>query len=875
MIINKKNMYIIIVIFFIIISLYLFYINKNKNYNKNYNKNINNEKYTAIIIEPRKHKALQFVLENFIENLSNEWNIIIFHGNQNINFINNILNNISSSLKNHKDRISLINLRIDNLTINEYNKLLFSKELYNHIPTEVFLIFQTDTMICKDFKNMINDYIQYDYVGAPWGIRRIKEFNRIVTTPDYKNPYELYKMLIGYLGFSIKNKNKIEKLIGNGGLSLRRKSKMLEIINKCPNQNMNEDVYFSIPCKNEIHLNKPSYEDALLFSNESTYTENSFGVHKPWGNMDENEIISKNKTCKGLNTLIDLNNIESTLNDNNPLTNLFDVNNPWLFYNDKNNFKENVQTERQRMNSSYDKVKEPFLNQGNEKYTAIIIETRIHNSLPVVLKNFLDNLPEQWDIIIFHGTGNNNFINSIIDTTLSNYRHRLQLINLNVDELSITEYNNMLLSREFYNYIQTEMFLIFQIDSFICSNFKDTINEFLEYDYVGSPWKHSYTEKLIENSMYKDNGEPVNADADADAGSGDGDVNRSNIKNKYFEYNDEPTNEMNKRLIGSGGLSLRRKSKMIEIIENCPANNKVPEDIYFSIPCNRIKVNKPPYNKAMEFSMESIYSDKSFGINKPWLYLTDDEIIKKNATCPGIKNLYDLNNNQYKNNNVDIIVARYAEDLEWMNEVPFSNYRYIIYNKGDDDNFEKRYAKKIIKLRNNGKCDETYLHHIVHNYDNLNEINVFLPGSLDLYYKKKIALSLIYEIEKNKTAVFISLNVNDVKKTYYDFTMDSYQTQYPKNFKKNKDTEIQKSPIRPFGLWFSHFFGDLKVDCVMYYGIFSVHRDDIIQHNKSRYETILKQLQSPNPEVGHYSERIYNVLFYPMKKTLIIKYNKI
>jgi hypothetical protein len=45
----------------------------------------NRNKYTALIIEPRKHKALEFVLKNFLENLSNEWSIIIFHGNLNKN----------------------------------------------------------------------------------------------------------------------------------------------------------------------------------------------------------------------------------------------------------------------------------------------------------------------------------------------------------------------------------------------------------------------------------------------------------------------------------------------------------------------------------------------------------------------------------------------------------------------------------------------------------------------------------------------------------------------------------------------------------------------------------------------------------------------
>ena len=32
-----------------------------------------NNKYTAIIVEPRKHIALEFVLNNFLENLNNDW----------------------------------------------------------------------------------------------------------------------------------------------------------------------------------------------------------------------------------------------------------------------------------------------------------------------------------------------------------------------------------------------------------------------------------------------------------------------------------------------------------------------------------------------------------------------------------------------------------------------------------------------------------------------------------------------------------------------------------------------------------------------------------------------------------------------------------
>lgn len=254
-----------IIIILIIIILFIGINKLLKKYNKNHNSSekFENFKASAIIIEPREHKALEFVLDNFMSNLPNNWNFIIFHGNKNINYINNIINN---KLQKYKNRITLKNLNINNLTLKDYNKLLTSETFYNEIPTEIFLIFQTDSIICEEYKNLINNFLQYDYTGAPWR----------------------------------------DKNIGNGGLSLRRKSKMLEIIKKCSYKNEPEDVYFSLSCPN-IHRNKPTFEEAKKFSVEMVYNNASFGVHKPWLHLNKSKIINKNKFCKNLHKLHQLN----------------------------------------------------------------------------------------------------------------------------------------------------------------------------------------------------------------------------------------------------------------------------------------------------------------------------------------------------------------------------------------------------------------------------------------------------------------------------------------------------------------------------------------------------------------------------------------
>lgn len=201
-----------------------------------------NNKYSAIIVEPRKHKALEFVLNNFTKNLDNNWNFIIICSINNKEYVENIKNKLNIN-------INIIDILKDNLTIKEYNSLLTSKKFYDLIPTEIFLIFQTDSMILEKNKYKINDFLEYDYVGAPW------------------------------------NNGKV----GNGGLSLRRKSIMLDILNKKSyNHSQNEDYYFSL----SYNINKPNYNKAKEFSIETCYHDNPFGIHKIWNYLNQ-EVYNK------------------------------------------------------------------------------------------------------------------------------------------------------------------------------------------------------------------------------------------------------------------------------------------------------------------------------------------------------------------------------------------------------------------------------------------------------------------------------------------------------------------------------------------------------------------------------------------------------
>ena len=252
------------------------------------------KKYTAVIIEPRNHKALEFVLNNFMENLSDDWGFIVFHSNTNKTMVENIM---KQSLAKHKDNTKLINLNVDSkdFTIKEYSTLFYHENFYKYIPTETFLIFQTDSMILKENKDKINDFMEYDYVGAPW--------------PE----------TVRLLG---------KMQVGNGGLSLRKKSKMIELLKyksigidnsqeKAFGKYIAEDQFFNGYLVKNVNIYKPSFSRAKEFSVECVYNENPFGIHKIWAHLKKTELNKLKQKYPDINTLMNLQGERGTYIDLN------------------------------------------------------------------------------------------------------------------------------------------------------------------------------------------------------------------------------------------------------------------------------------------------------------------------------------------------------------------------------------------------------------------------------------------------------------------------------------------------------------------------------------------------------------------------------
>jgi hypothetical protein len=197
---------------------------------------------------------------------------------------------------------------------------------------------------------------------------------------------------------------------------------------------------------------------------------------------------------------------------------------------------------------------------------AVMVEPRLHQYLKPVIDNMLRNLNENIPIQIFHSSINKNFLYENYKELIINNRILLTLLDKN--NLTIPEYNLLLTSIKFWNKIDKENILIFQTDSCLLRHVNTfDFTPYLEYGFIGAP------------------------------------CHRESWQN--------------------GGLSIRKKSLMIEAIKNTTHVISYNEDKFFSL--KKKNICKPsPFNLGNAFSVEQHFHENPLGIHKPWLYLSKE-----------------------------------------------------------------------------------------------------------------------------------------------------------------------------------------------------------------------------------------------------------
>jgi len=217
---------------------------------------------------------------------------------------------------------------------------------------------------------------------------------------------------------------------------------------------------------------------------------------------------------------------------------------------------------------------------------------------------------------------------------------------------------------------------------------------------------------------------------------------------------------------------------------------------------------------------------------------------------------------------IEIVVARYNEDLEWLKVAPFNKYPVIIYNKGPNDNFYKpppTLLRRIVQLPNVGRESHTFLYHIINNYDSLAPLTAFLSGSNQLEKRWHRSIHLIQMLETTRNTFLSCGYMPNLNEIWYDFKIDTSLSSDEKNLEVNKDPTINVSKIRPFGKWFSATFVDGEENLgIAWNSLIGIANRHIVQKPRSYYERLIKECDShQNEETGHYFERSWYAVFYP------------
>ena len=221
----------------------------------------------------------------------------------------------------------------------------------------------------------------------------------------------------------------------------------------------------------------------------------------------------------------------------------------------------------------------PEFLQGNECET-VFIEFRKFPHVEFLIRNTILKLDNKWSHTVICGNTNYKLMKKICKKISPN----IKILKTDYDNLKPSEYSKFLASMDFWDLLQGEKILIYQEDSLI---FKDNIDDFLEFDFIGAPFPKT--------------------------------------------ENDTPNS------VGNGGLSLRSKSIMKKVIntigidetnlEDSTLNYMTltnsfipPEDVYFSKNMQELDIGKvADWDHAFQFSSERIYNPDSFAGHKFWI----------------------------------------------------------------------------------------------------------------------------------------------------------------------------------------------------------------------------------------------------------------
>lgn len=216
----------------------------------------------ALIIESRPVHRLIRVVKQFMSIMKDDWEFQIWFSNQNEQFLRDSTE-IQTLMRT--GRLRMYPMGRDVFDIPWYNQLMMRNvTFWDFVGGKHMLIFQVDATLCPNSPKKIEDFLGFDYCGAPW-----------------RDPW------YGDAG-------------GNGGLSLRGRDATLKCARDWNGFGANEDGYFTECVAHAEERGERKIcrrEVAKTFSVETIYYPTPWGVHNAWRYLSQEDTRALQQWC--------------------------------------------------------------------------------------------------------------------------------------------------------------------------------------------------------------------------------------------------------------------------------------------------------------------------------------------------------------------------------------------------------------------------------------------------------------------------------------------------------------------------------------------------------------------------------------------------
>jgi hypothetical protein len=224
---------------------------------------------------------------------------------------------------------------------------------------------------------------------------------------------------------------------------------------------------------------------------------------------------------------------------------------------------------------------------------------------------------------------------------------------------------------------------------------------------------------------------------------------------------------------------------------------------------------------------------------------------------------------------IDIVVARYRENLDWLKNLSIVNgANIIVYNKGIKDyDFDPKW--QVIDLPNLGQCWGSFMTYLTSYYERLPSTTIFLTGCcMSTQEKRFITHQVLQDI-----FIFKKTNSTSLRKEYNieSFEMKHWESSTTVN---RFGSYYSPSEFKNLGHWWKKYFPHKKLySFVNFRSIFAVSKDQVLKIPLDSYKLLLTSLRrSPLQEEAHFLERSSTSIWFEKeinqrKQLVILRYS--